>query len=157
MANNAFVTVRGGRITTARLDSLLKRLAAARWGEAVQARMDSDRWWTFEVDKAFHVSVELRSPRKISIRPGGGPLSNWIVSLIQHWLCQELNGTCTDEGIPDRWKGDPAEVWDYGAWFKLARGRDEESEIEFEARYREHLAHRVMALIPAAVLCPKGP
>jgi len=120
MANNAFVTVSGGRFSSGKIDLFLTQLVQTKWGDRIAVSRDSDTWWRIEQQGVMSLTVEMRNPRRISLRPGTWPLTQWALCYVQESLATYLNGVCSDEGFDGTWKGVPERLDTFQKWFALA-------------------------------------
>ena len=124
MTNHAFVTTRGRRLTPELVGGLLQEIVRERWGAAVVVEKRAKTNWLIRLsieDKGiynhFQLGVWIDTSRKLTFRKGMGDLSSWLQSFMQHTLAFRLNGVCSDEGVSERWDGDPMRYRTFQQWW----------------------------------------
>jgi hypothetical protein len=105
------------------IDETLRSVVQERWGERVVVVRESPVFWLIRLPDEekyhFRLSVSKRGPRKLSFRKGVSDLSSWLQAYVQDAVAVKLNGVCSDEGVSERWKGDPARYRLFRQWWDV--------------------------------------
>lgn len=109
MANHGFVTTRR-KVTGDLLFKLLQEISQERFRGDVKIIRDSKDWMSVETIPDNVLGARqfwVETPHQIEHRHGpGGMFCWWIETCFANDLALKLNGTISDEGVEDRWKGE---------------------------------------------------
>jgi hypothetical protein len=112
MANHGYVST-NRRLTGDKLHGLLQEINRDRFDGKLKITREEHGWDgkpTFEVEIADGLGrlFWLTSPGKIEHRHGpGGDFFWWVEFTIANELALRLKGTLSDEGVDNKWKGEP--------------------------------------------------
>jgi len=124
MANHGFVTVRT-RLTPERVDKDIKEIVKRRLHDVLKVEgpdlFDDKKTygWLLSVKGAddWQFSIWLSSPRKLEFRHPRGDWLWWAQVLVMtEELAVKYNGIVSDEGVSEKWKGDPAKYPTFESW-----------------------------------------
>ena len=111
--NHAYITVKRN-LNAEDVETQLNQIVKKIWQGAVKVvNNGKDRW---KLDGGgegwggfpYGLSVWLDSKRKIGFRRAPGDWGGWAQYIVQESLAQHYNGTCSDEGVSERWNGEPS-------------------------------------------------
>lgn len=134
MANHGFVTTRK-HLTIEKLGELLREIVDEKLdGKLNVVRSDAQFYIILQQENWF--PIWLRTRNKIEIRHSGrGDVAWWISDLLTNELAIRLDGTISDEGVEERWKGTPNKFDTFDAYLDYTvRHLPEESEEPLHTR-----------------------
>src|SRR3972149_1742680 len=118
MANHGFITTKQ-KVTGAKLAAALQEINERRFDGKLKISHDPKSGWdgpktpTFEIELwegegyTLHRLFWLATPHKIEHRHGpGGDFAWWIEDTFANELALMFNGTLSDEGVGEKWKGE---------------------------------------------------
>ncbi len=117
--NHAFVITKK-LISQDLIERELESVVKNRWGNCVSLNKDHDNLVITipGFESKFYLQVWLKSRRTIEMRKGSGDISSWLQTYVQCSLAKSLDGKCGDEGVNEKWVGDPDSFRSFSQWWK---------------------------------------
>lgn len=156
--NHAFVTsrktIRADVLHTTLLSIIKDRFPSGK----VLVNRTNDHWRVeySEVPNGWPYCLDLwlESSRKIAFRRAPGDWSSWLQYFLQEKLATHFSGTCSDEGVSDRWKPDAKlKYHSVIEWSQMICGDGfGPDKTEEQASFIKDLVHRLTKRIPKDLL-----
>lgn len=144
MSNHAFLSVRGRLRSTDKIEADLREIVERRFKGFVKVVTHKDRegasWEVCVPELALQCSwyIWRETQRKLETRHSMGALNWWTQTVVTEELAVLYDGTLSDEGIPDRWKGDASKYPTLKSYMGMVLFRAPEERKDRElAEYRK--------------------
>lgn len=131
MANHGFVTTRR-KLTWEKVDADIREINERRFDNILSIEVEKERkknaiHYYFLAPAGMHefgFSIWLVSPHKLEFRHPHSQWGWWAQVLVYtEELAAKYNGTISDEGVEEKWKGDPKKYPTFMSWTRSFHNR----------------------------------